>query len=87
MSYNHVGIRVHDDPHTAPRYKADDTQLELEEVVITEKATESGLPLVDLVLRDKGGHLHYAMVTGRILNAVSAAIKGCNLRNHGKEEP
>lgn len=71
----------------APRYDDDWKQLELKDVKITEKGMASRLPLVDLQFIDKDGNKYFAMTSGRIINAVSAAIKGVNVRNHGTEEP
>lgn len=71
----------------APRYNDEDKELVVNNVVITERGMESGLPLIDLQMVDKDGKLHYAALSGRIINMVSSAIKGVNLRNHGIEEP
>jgi hypothetical protein len=71
---------------SAPRYlKA--TELNNTEVVITEQATEAGLPIVDFVCRDNTGKLYLLVMSGRLVNMISAAVKGVNVRNHGKEEP
>jgi hypothetical protein len=71
----------------APRYPETSKMLQLEKSVITENGMESNLPLVDIVLKDQEGNEFFFMVSGRIINALSAAIKGINLRNHGCEEP
>jgi hypothetical protein len=71
----------------APRYEKSSKELILHEVVITEKGMESGLPLIDFVMKDSEGKEHYFMISGRIVNMISSAIKGVNLRNHGQEEP
>jgi len=72
----------------SPRYDpAEWTEIELKEAIITEQAMGSGLPLVDLTFEDSDGKKFYAMASGRIMNALASAIKGVNLRNHGKMEP
>ena len=71
----------------APRYTIDDCELSINKAVITEKGMQSGLPLVDLQMKDADGNINYTALSGRIVNAISAAIKGVNLRNHGTEEP
>ena len=71
----------------APRYDKKVTELVCTKAVITEKGTEAGLPIVDLQLVDIHGNKFYIMLTGRIVNAVSAVIKGTNMRNYGIEEP
>ena len=70
----------------APRY---DTGYEIDcsHVTITEKGTKDGLPLVDFVARDRHGEKIMFVLTGRLVNMISASIKGVNLRNHGTEEP
>lgn len=70
----------------APRYDHG-TELALDEVVITEQGTEGRLPIVDLKMRGPDGKVFVLVVTGRILNGISAAVKGVNLRIHGKAEP
>ena len=69
-----------------PKY---DNTIELNciEAVITEQGMESGLPFVDFVMEDRDGKKYLLVLTGRIVNMVSAAIRGVNLRNHGIEEP
>lgn len=73
----------------APRYGHDvqRTEVECESVVITEQGMASGLPLLDFKLRGPDGKLYLLVLTGRIVNMVSAAVKGVNMRNHGKAEP
>lgn len=71
----------------AIRYPETSKHLVLDSVAITENGTESNLPLVDFVLKDAEGNKYYVMATGRIVNLISAAVKGVNLRNHGTEEP
>lgn len=72
--------------HLAPKYD-DGVGLECQEVVITEQGMTSGLPLVDFKMRDANGKLFVLTLTGRHVNALSAAIQGVNLRIHGKAEP
>jgi hypothetical protein len=70
----------------APRYD-EGTELACVGATITEQATEGNLPIVDFRMRGPDGQLYVLVLTGRIINALSGAIKGINLRNHGKEEP
>lgn len=69
-----------------PIYK-DRKELKILEAVITEQATESNLPIVDLVMEDDAGNKYLGVLTGRIVNAMSGAVKGVNQRNHGNPEP
>ena len=85
MSANHVAVHLVPG-EIAPRYD-EGVEIELESVTITEQGTEARLPLVDLKLRGPNGERYLAVVTGRIMNMISAAVKGVNLRNHGIEEP
>lgn len=73
----------------APRYSPEicDRKLQLDRVVITENGTEGNLPIVDFVCKDPDGKYYFFAITGRLVNMVSAAIKGVNYRNHGVEEP
>lgn len=86
MGYNSASIKLNPG-NFAPRYTADDVQLELEEVVITEEGTRNGWPLVDFVMKDKAGKKHFFMVTGSIAQMIAGAVRGVNVRIHGKEEP
>ncbi len=70
----------------APRYD-EGTELECQEAVITEQGTEANLPLVDIKMRGPDGKLYLLVLTGRLVNMLSAAVKGVNQRNHGVEEP
>lgn len=76
---------------TAPRYNGPRFQggceLQCEEAVITEQATKEGLPIVDFRMRDAKGNFYLLVLSGRIVNALSAAIKGVNTRIHGTPEP
>lgn len=71
----------------APRYPQSIKELTITNVVITEQGTQGGWPIVDLQMVDSNGNEYFAMVTGQIVNTISAAIKGVNVRNHGREEP
>lgn len=71
---------------TAPKY-SEGTELTCDKVVITEKGTASDLPIVDFVMRDHEGKMYLLVLTGRVVNSISAAIKGVNSRNHGTPEP
>ena len=72
----------------APRYDPVTTkQLTVEKAVITEQGMESGLPIVDFQMIDENGNKYFFMITGKLINGLSAAIRGANVRNHGSEEP
>lgn len=70
----------------APTYR-DAQGLICEQVVITEQGTDGGLPIVDFLTGGPDGMLRVLTVTGRLVNSVSAAVRGVNVRNHGVEEP
>lgn len=70
----------------APRYD-EGTELVAEAAIITEQGTQANLPIVDLNLRGPDGKRYLVVLTGRIVNMISAAVKGANKRNHGIEEP
>lgn len=72
---------------TAPRFDESVTELACEEVVVTEQGTVAHLPMVDIRMRDAEGKLHLLVLTGRMVNMLSAAIRGVNMRIHGVEEP
>jgi hypothetical protein len=61
--------------------------VDLTAAVITEQGMASRLPLVDLHLVDHEGNRFVATTSGRMLCAIAAAIRGVNVRNHGKAEP
>lgn len=56
-------------------------------VVITEQATQAGLPVVDFVMSDPLGKIIKLTLTGRIITTLAAAIQGVNVRNHGNPDP
>lgn len=85
MSSNDLKIRLVPGD-TAPRYD-EGQELVCQEVVITEQGTKANLPLVDFKLRGADGKLYVLVLTGRLVNMVSAAIKGVNQRIHGIDEP
>jgi hypothetical protein len=62
-------------------------QVKLLEVVITERGTQGGLPIVDFVCEDADGKTLLFTTTGRLVNGISATVKGVNQRNHGTAEP
>lgn len=71
--------------NVAPRY-TEEKQLEIKQAVITENGMESGFPLIDFQLTDNEGKEYFCMASGQVINTLSAAIKGVNMRNHGVEE-
>ncbi len=81
-------VTIHIVPgQVAPRYDERGEELTCEAVIITEQATVQGLPIVDFKMRDAKGNLYLLVLTGRVVNAISAAVRGINMRNHGEEEP
>jgi hypothetical protein len=73
--------------HRCPRHD-DAATIHLERVVITEQGTEGGLPVVDFLGRNGlTGEPTVLALTGRIVNGISAAVKGVNTRIHGIAEP
>jgi hypothetical protein len=70
----------------APRYPIA-TEIFCQRVVITEQGTEGGLPIVDFVCQGATDQQFIFTLTGRIVNAIAAAVRGINQRNHGIEEP
>ncbi len=72
--------------NVAPRYDTG-SEVECVGITITEQGTQSRLPLVDFKMRAPNGEQFVLVLTGRIVNMISAAVKGANMRNHGKQEP
>lgn len=85
MSYNQISVEIKQGS-TAPRYTTE-TELSADKAIITEQAMRSGLPLVDIQMTDKDGNKYWVPLSGRIINMISSAVKGVNMRNHGIEEP
>jgi hypothetical protein len=71
----------------APRYDEAGMELVCEGVVITEQGTQANLPIVDFKMRGPDGKFYLLVMSGRIVNAISAAVRGANKRNHGVDEP
>jgi len=71
----------------APRYDSPIEEIKLEHVTITEQGTQSHLPMLDFVMTGADGKRYLMVITGRIANSISAAVKGVNMRNHGTPEP
>lgn len=69
----------------APRY-GEGTELTCEGVVITERGTEGGLPIVDFKMRSPDGSFYLLCFTGRIVTSIAAAVQGINFRNHGNTD-
>lgn len=82
---NHAKIEVHPGK-IAPRHEKY-YELKLEQVDVTENGTQGDLPIVDFVCTLPNGEKALLMLTGRIVNGISAVVRGVNLRNHGVEEP
>lgn len=83
-------IEINPDKKQAPHYLARDGfvgELRVNKVVITEMGTVENLPIVDFVVQTTNGEKYLMVLTGRLVNAISAAVRGTNLRNHGREEP
>lgn len=72
---------------TRPQYDESSQELAVESAVITEQATALRLPVVELKLRGPDGQLYLAVLTGRQVCTVAAAVRGINERNHGTPEP
>lgn len=70
----------------APRY---DTgyEIQVSRATITEQATQAGLPIVDLIGHDKDGNQVLVVLTGRMVCALAATVRGINERIHGDPEP
>lgn len=74
--------------NVAPRYDDGAMQeLTVQHCTLTEQGTQAHLPIVDLVMTGKDGKKYLLVLTGRIINTISAAVRGVNMRNHGMEEP
>ena len=71
----------------APRYNPRNTrELKVHAAVITEEGSSSGLPRVDLQMKDEEENDYFFAITGRFINSLSSAIKGVNQRLHNTEE-
>lgn len=70
-----------------PFYPSTTEGIALKKAVVTEQGTKLNLPIVDLVFKDEHGNEFVATTTGAIIIGLSDAIKGVNMRNHGKENP
>lgn len=73
--------------NVAPRYTENDIELTVDNAVITEQGMQSGLPLIDIVLTDANGKKYFTALSGRIVQTLSKAIDGVNIRNHGVADP
>ncbi len=82
MKHLHIHINSGD---IAPKYDHG-REIVCSHVTITEQGTVAGLPMVDFVMHDSEGNQYLMVMTGRLVNLVSAAIKGVNMRIHGREE-
>lgn len=72
---------------TAPRYDSETVYVRCQRAVITEKGTQGQMPIVDFQLEDEKGKKYFLVLSGKLVTMLGAAIKGVNVRNHGKEEP
>ena len=83
-----MNLNFHIVPGTvAPRSDVVGSPVQVTDVYITEQGTECGLPIVDFVGIDETGVRRFFSITGRLVNATSAVVRGVNIRIHGAEEP
>jgi hypothetical protein len=76
--------------NVAPKYLDEEPrrqELFIDEVIITEQGMQSGLPMVDFKLKGADGKTYLFVLSGRMVNAISATVRGVNFRNHGVDEP
>lgn len=71
----------------APRYGDECGALAaVRRAVITEQGTAGNLPIVDLI-GEVNGKKVVLVISGRLLDSIASALRGVNLRIHGKERP
>ena len=71
----------------APRYGDEcGTLAAVRRAVITEQGTAGNLPIVDLI-GEVNGKKVVLVISGRLLDSIASALRGVNLRIHGKERP
>ena len=73
----HLKVRIFEGPKSAPSYASNTTGLRISEALVVKKGTAKGRPTVDLRLIDDKGNEYVTMVTGRIVQALAGAVKGC----------
>ena len=77
-------IALHDTVATAPLYRAPEYKpADLVRCVVVGRGTEAGLPTVDFVFVDEHGQQHVAMLTGRLVENLAAAVAGLRNRQTG----
>lgn len=87
LGTNDIAIDLFDSPEDAPKYtKPNTTAANLERAVIVGRGTVGGNATVDLVFRDPDGKQFVAMITGRLLRGVVAAVDGVEERTKDRPE-
>lgn len=76
MGMTDIAIKICNSIEEAPNYKAlgGYKGASIDQCVIVRNGMESGRSTVDLVFRDENGTQYVAMVSGRILRSISAAV-------------
>lgn len=78
---NVLDIRLADTPQDAPKYHAKEYKAaNLKQVVVVGKGTRDGNPTVDFVFEDEKGQKYIAMLTGALVENMTAAVKGMRTR-------
>lgn len=76
MGTNAISIKICNSIDEAPNYNkiGGFKAANLTEAVIVKSGTQGGNPTVDLVFHDEQGNKFVALITGRLLKAVSQAV-------------
>lgn len=80
---NALVIQIVDKPSEAPHYRRDSCDIRaatIDRAVVVCKGTVGGNPTVDLVFKDADGAEYVAMLTGRLIQNLAAAVTGAAQR-------
>lgn len=77
---------MHDRPSDAPNYEEPEwLAAEVTKAVVVGRGTQDGAPTVDIQFTTKDGQKHIAMLTGALLQSISAACIGVEMRTRSQD--
>lgn len=78
---NSLSITLHDSPSEAPSYnKPEHLFANLTTARVVGRGTQAGFPTVDFIFEDERGQKYVAMLTGRLVQNLAAAVLGMQQR-------
>lgn len=84
-----LDIRIVETTQDVPNYHKDHPDwkpLDFEKVIVVVGGTMSGQATVDFQLKDSGGNMYVAMLTGNLVKSLAASIRTAEVRSQRPED-